>query len=58
MLNTIVLPESENNRWVNLVPLPPKKIRRESFDSVKKDTSRERKDSFIMNRSNIFNPTI
>jgi hypothetical protein len=55
MLDTIVFPETEQ-RWVNLVPLPPKMIKRESGDSLKKDTSREKKE-FGLNRSNIFSPS-
>ncbi len=53
LMETIVLPESGEQRWINLVPLPPK-VRRESYCERRDSKEKSSGDVLIGNRSNIF----
>ena len=57
LINTIVIPESEQ-RWVNLVPLPPKGKKEGGGSTIERRDSREKhmdkQPDMLPNRSNIF----
>jgi hypothetical protein len=52
MMETIVIPESDQ-RWINLVPLPPK-VKKENSASERRDSKEKSNAEVLANRSNIF----
>lgn len=53
LIDTIVIPESEQ-RWVNLVPLPPKIKKEASVAEPRKESKEKSSGEILTNRSNIF----